>query len=399
MGLTANKKLMLLAVAVFINVPLVFSLPAGYTISGLVQYGENIDRERLDLIEDRQVIQITNSHYLATNYLITGTYTIRNRGDAYQTTLGILFDKWQGSLPAPADTEVQFFVDSKPVSYTEIITQDGVIMDESRIELAQHSTAWALINVVFPENSVVIIQVQHVNTLDPYYGGRGTSSFLYNERSLSFFPELLHWKGPTKFSVEIINSHISRNNVEYYWISSLRFFHAKDSRKDIYSSEYLLGLQRLETDLMNIKKINGDTFRIEFTDKFMNNYNRSIVIIFSFWVAGGDPGYISYDYLSKDLRLLFGSNRNNTNITQRELAPYELIFLTNNQLRIMRNAFYARHGYVFRSKELQDIFDSFYSTRRFSEPNPNFHEGMLTDIDRANIETIQRLEALGENQE
>ena len=398
MVVTANKKLMLLAAALVINASLVFGLAPQYTVSGLVQYGENIDRERLELLEDRQVIRVTGSHYLAPNYLLTGTYTIRNRGDAYEATLGILFNEWQGGPPSPAATEIKFFVGGKEIHYTEIITQNGVVMGESEIQFSQYSTAWALINVLFPKNSVIKIQIQYINCFDPY-GGGDTSYFAYNSRSLSYFPELLYWKGLTKFSVEIINGHISRNNLEYFWISFVSFFHARYSRNDIhtpndiYSWRYLLDLQELETDLMKIQKVNGNTFRIEFAEKFINNYERSIAVYFNYWTSERGA-YIIYDYRSKEISLSYGSNRN---ITQRKLAPYELIFLTNNQLRVMRNAFYARHGYVFRSKELQDIFDSFYSTRRFSEPNPNFHEGMLTDIDRANIATIQRLEALAEN--
>ena len=393
MVLTTSKKLILLMSALVINATSIFSLVPQYTISGLVQYGENIDRERLELLEDRQVIRVTDSHYLAANYFINGTYIIRNSGGEYRATLGILFDQWQGGVPSPASTEIKFFVDDKEVRYTEIKTQNGVVMGESEIKFQQNSTAWALINVLFPENSVIKIQIQYINCFDPYMGGENSSCFTYNSRSLSFFPELLYWKGSTKFSIEIINGHISGNNVEYFWIASVEFFHVKDSRNDVYTTNdiyswrYLLDLQELETDLMKIQKVNGNTFRIEFTEEFMNNYYRSIAVVFSYWE---DRGYITYDYRSKEIKLFRGID---TNITQRELAPYELIFLTNNQLRIMRNAFYARHGYIFSSRELQEIFDSFYP-RKFSEPNPNFHEGMLTDIDRANIEIIRRLEAL-----
>jgi hypothetical protein len=391
MVLTTSNKLILLMSALVINATSVLGLAPQYTISGLVQYGENIDRERLELLEDRQIIRVTDSHYLATNYLLTGTYTIRNRGDAYQATLGILFDEWQGGVPSPASTEIKFFVDGKEVRYTEIKTQNGVVMGESEIKFQQNSTAWALINVLFPENSVIKIKIQYINCFDPYGNGE-TSYFVYNSKSLSFFPELLYWKGPTKFSVEIINDYLSPNNVEYYWISNIQLYHDRNFNI-INTNEYLLDIQRLKTDLLEIQKINENTFRIDFTEEFINNYNRSISIYFKTWTSERGA-YIRYNYPNREIILTFLEN--NTNITQRELAQYELIFLTNNQLRIMRNAFYARHGYIFSSKEIRDMFDIFYysNERRFYEPNPNFHEGMLTDIDRANIEIIRRLEAL-----
>jgi len=399
MVLTANKKIIFLATAFLINASLVCTSPVGYTISGLVQYGENIDRERLELQEDHQVIRITGNAGSNTAYSITGVYTIRNNGNEYRATLAILIGKLEGTPPSFLDIEIQFFVNNEPVSYNEIITQDGVVMGENRIEFHSYSTAWALIDVLFPENSVVTIRVQYVNTLDSYYERGGTSSILYNKNIIlsyflpkSSFPELLHWKGPTKFSVEIINDDIDQNNVEYNWIACVCLFHTEDTSKNIYTSIYLTGLQEPETDLMKIQKIDRNTFRIEFTEIFTSSYDRSIAILLRVWEGVLSP-YFTYNYVSKEISLYYGSN---PNITQRKLAPYEMIFLTNSQLRVMRNAFYARHGYIFSSRELRDIFDSlnYSDTLRFYEPNPNFHEGMLTDIERANIETIRRLEAL-----
>ena len=418
MVVTANKKLMLLAVAVVINASLGFGLPWYYTISGLVQYGENIDRERLELLEDRQVIQITGDHSQFKDYFITGTYVIRNSGDAYQATLGILFDEWQGDRPSSAVTEIRFFVDDRQVDYIETNRTDGVVMGESERRLVQNATTWALIQVLFPESSIVTIQVQYKNRFTGTYAGSLRSCLLaYNPVVLSYFPELLYWKGLTKFSIEIINDFISENNVEHYWISDIVFepimrFHQNEygdwinnviyndiitlRRKSLLRTcEYLTGLQELTTELMKIYKINGNTFRIDFTERFMNIYNRGIIINFNIWGGRSSAhAYVEPNIISKEI--ILGFIFNNANISQRRLAPYELVFLTNNQLRIMRNAFYARHGYVFNSKEIRNMFDIFdYSNeRRFYEQNPDFHEGLLTEIDRANIETIRRLEAL-----
>lgn len=405
------KRIVFAVLVLFINTPLVFG---SLVISGLVQYGENIDRDRLELLEDRQIIQLTSD----SEYFITGIYIIRNSGEEYMTTLGVLFNQWQGDFPSPNNSDIKFFVNSQHVSYTEIINPFGVVaMGGNEKKLFRSLTAWALIDVLFPGNSIVTIKIQYKNSYTWYQQGEYRGYYLsYNPKFLSYFPKLLHWSGSTKFSVEVINDFIERDGVEYHWVSDIVLEEIADNsqfvlQEDEYArwisgivydtvfmreqnvlrtSQYLSDLQALETDLMKPKKINENTFRIDFTEKFINNYTRSFVIDFNVW-TGERGAYIRFVGHSREIVLAFLTD--NANISQRKLATYELFFLSNNQLRIIRNAFFARHGFIFRSREIQNMFDSYGV---FYEPNPEFHEGMLTEIDRANIAIIQRLEALGD---
>ena len=143
-------------ILVFLNAAL-YSQTSLY-VSGLVQYGENADREKLELLEDHQIVQLTGNY----GYSISGTYTIQNSGDAYQTTLGILFQEWGSSTPySVEEAGLQFFVNNEQVQYTEVITDRGFAMDNIKFDLIQDSTSWALIDVLFPANSIVEIQVQY----------------------------------------------------------------------------------------------------------------------------------------------------------------------------------------------------------------------------------------------
>ena len=403
-----GKKVLVMVVLILLINAFGFS---GTIASGLIQYGENIDRERLELLESRQIIRLG----VMDRYFITSIYTIHNRGDEYNARLGMLLTEWSGT-PSPADMEIHFFVDGNHVSHCEIINPHGtVIMGESERNLLQSSTAWALINVFFPANSIVTVQVKYSNGFNHTLG---MVFLVYNPRFLSYFPELLHWGGTTKFSVDIINDSIAENGVSHWWISdimlekkenvSLASQHIDEyvlwarsiinpsvfgqDQSIIRMSEYLIALQGLQTGLVGIQRIDGGTTRINFTEEFVNNFFKSFVVSFNLLVEehGAFMQFIDIG-LSREIELVF--LRRNANISQRELAPYELVFLTNNQLRIMRNAFFARHGFVFQSRDLQEIFGSWQNY----QPNPNFHEGMLTDIDRANIATIQRLEALAED--
>jgi hypothetical protein len=83
------------------------------------------------------------------------------------------------------------------------------------------------------------------------------------------------------------------------------------------------------------------------------------------------------------------------NISRRELAPYELIFLNRWQLRIMRNAFYARHRYRFSDNTLNYfLYELYYDNYIEDRYNSNFSEEVFSPIERRNIEIIQRLENL-----
>ena len=83
--------------------------------SGLIQYGENIDDQRLELLEDRQVIRLIDF----SAYSMDSTYIIRNSGEAYQTTLGIMFVEGPGEPPNPSKMGLSFTVDGIQMQYTE----------------------------------------------------------------------------------------------------------------------------------------------------------------------------------------------------------------------------------------------------------------------------------------
>ena len=63
--------------------------------------------------------------------------------------------------------------------------------------------------------------------------------------------------------------------------------------------------------------------------------------------------------------------------------------LDKAQLRLMRNAVYARHGRTFKSVDLQSLWNCY----TWYKVNPNYSDELLTDIDKYNIKLIQQHEA------
>jgi hypothetical protein len=57
--------------------------------------------------------------------------------------------------------------------------------------------------------------------------------------------------------------------------------------------------------------------------------------------------------------------------------------------RRLRNEIFARHGRTFKDSQLQ----SYFASQDWYHPNPRFDLKMLTPIERANVQTIQRYEA------
>ncbi|HEK9103286.1 TPA: YARHG domain-containing protein [Bacillus pseudomycoides] len=71
----------------------------------------------------------------------------------------------------------------------------------------------------------------------------------------------------------------------------------------------------------------------------------------------------------------------------RKLTSAELNFLTKEQLRIARNEIYARHGYIFQTKDMQ----AYFLRQSWYRENP-YYTGELNDVETYNVELIKSKE-------
>lgn len=131
-----------------------------------------------------------------------------------------------------------------------------------------------------------------------------------------------------------------------------------------------------KTNFKNYTSKNKDTITIINTDQVNPDtiYDRFVLSMDIGYLPGSLKDklyhYIDYGYL------------------EAIIARDHLSFFTKDELRIMRNAFYARHGYVFKSTDLKDYF----AGMEWYRPNYLFTEDMLTIDERKNIELIMREE-------
>ncbi|MCQ2574346.1 MAG: YARHG domain-containing protein [Treponema sp.] len=72
-----------------------------------------------------------------------------------------------------------------------------------------------------------------------------------------------------------------------------------------------------------------------------------------------------------------------------EIRNIRAFSLDKKNLRILRNIFYAKHGYEFKSQDLKEIFEAF----DWYKPNPNFSEKNFSNYENAMIHDIQGYES------
>lgn len=72
---------------------------------------------------------------------------------------------------------------------------------------------------------------------------------------------------------------------------------------------------------------------------------------------------------------------------KRVMSEEDIAALTKGQLRLARNEIYARHGYVFKSQDLQEYF----SSKSWYHPDPSF-DGSLNEVEKENVDFIKARE-------
>lgn len=70
------------------------------------------------------------------------------------------------------------------------------------------------------------------------------------------------------------------------------------------------------------------------------------------------------------------------------LKKEEIEGLNPADLRLARNEIYARHGFIFGPKDLQDYF----SAQSWYSPNPDYKDDLLSEVEHKNIHMIQQEE-------
>lgn len=97
--------------------------------------------------------------------------------------------------------------------------------------------------------------------------------------------------------------------------------------------------------------------------------------------AADNAGASSYDYG-------YTPTEDFSWLSEHRLTSSDIAGCSKQELRILRNAIYARHGYIFKSADLRDFFNQFYwYTPRYSNVDKQ-----LSSLERSNIAFIKSFE-------
>jgi hypothetical protein len=173
--------------------------------------------------------------------------------------------------------------------------------------------------------------------------------------------EYLYGTGCT-WKDEIKNITINIINHTTFWLNNIDFhtgFWDPINKKTINESHFPINILRktndeIEITVNNISPYKDDTF----------------LLIFSSFPAFERP-----PYAISERRWILRDKIFNTN---------ELLLLNNEQLKLLRNSIYAYHGYVFKSVDLQEYFNSQY----WYKSNNKFNETLFSENEKQNIINI-----------
>ena len=73
---------------------------------------------------------------------------------------------------------------------------------------------------------------------------------------------------------------------------------------------------------------------------------------------------------------------------KRYITARELQYYSKDEVALIRNEIYARHGYIFKSEP----YKSYFASKSWYYPNPGFSEADFSEIERKNKSTIVEFE-------
>ncbi|MBN2496031.1 MAG: YARHG domain-containing protein [Deltaproteobacteria bacterium] len=118
-------------------------------------------------------------------------------------------------------------------------------------------------------------------------------------------------------------------------------------------------------------------------------WSRCVAAWLLVWLCGPIPARAR----PRAVEICTAGERGDLKVLERELDDSALSTCTKSELRLLRNAIFARHGFCFRSRELRAHFGRFDWYRPDPKANARLEGGQgLGELEQRNLERIQRAE-------
>ena len=176
------------------------------------------------------------------------------------------------------------------------------------------------------------------------------------------------------------------NSTEDTYISKITTF--RDNNPTGYNEKQILDIYN---NYIDTSEIDFERKKSELVLNFQESDSARIFFCLTVFM---NSCYPSQDYNFYSDSIVFSSTQN-INLSQSIIPKLNLYFLNNKQLQLLRNSFYALHGYSFKNPQLTEFYIENLST--YSELlNKGFDEKSFNDIEKKNIELIRELENMKE---
>lgn len=170
------------------------------------------------------------------------------------------------------------------------------------------------------------------------------------------------------------------NSSDIYFIGKISSYYTD------FNGEYEKEILNLANNYVNTKdiKIAHKNNEISFDYENFEATNLNIYL----YLFIGYPPYSAYSFSTDSVVFIMNEP---VYFSQTEIPKLNLFFLNKKQLWLLRNAFYALHGYKFNNNELT-IFYSKNLEGYNKLIERGFNENLLNDIERKNINLIKEIE-------
>ena len=331
------KKIILLIC--FINLSFrLFPDDTFYYISGGNIVPAEMNSSNVEMIDEIINIQLFDDYYQ-----VTVDFTFYNNGENENLLVGFPYLlQREGGVTTTSIYDFKTWVNGELLEHKK-----------NSIEISEQGIFEVIINQAFTKN-VFFPSKQTTKTKVEYKAEYGQASPSYKLASYYYGSGRTWYNSIGKMTINIINNISKSDN----WIYNIEMpiSHNYRSATSIQIENY-------------IKWIN-DNIQIQL-EKIEPDENDTMVI----WL--GNPLWDIGPRIFLPERFHY---RN------RLLDKKTLSLLSGSQLRILRNAFYAFHGYNFKDNNLKLFFQNFSNS--WYVINENFNESMFSEIERSNIDSI-----------
>lgn len=311
-------------------------------------------------------IVMTSEHVFITMYdeyyTVDAKFWFKNEGNEKTISIGFPENNCVRFGKREEFEDFKTYVDDKKVEVKKYLNPENDMFELS----------WHVKQVHFDKGQVLQTRVQYkchygTSASGLYFGNDGFFSYVYGTGK--------SWKGSIgKITVDIKNLTTTK------YIMNIGFLGKEYGSIDSYG---VYDYKPFPTGAYTFNWISPDTFRLE-AENVEPEYSEECI----------DITIHSFDYIRNWSNTFEGETAINArcNFTK-AFMKYELCYMTEKQLRLARNDFYALHGREFKNKAIKDFYESILGYKI----DKNYSDDLLSEEETKLIERIIEIENVRKN--